>query len=134
MLWIASYGCAPIPKQTPQPNAGFDALALLASLHVEPIAISVFPAVAMVPNTFRVRIKIAKHPDNRALCWAYDGPQHQRFCWSLAGDTAPKVETVFWFLRIPGVYGATADLTRIEFGKERHYVARQEFQVLGGFN
>lgn len=135
LLWCALtlMSCATVRKPVSTTPDLVEALKMLAELAPEPVTINVYPPATMVPGTFRVRIQIAHHPENRALCWVYDGPQRNRFCWELHGLAAPKTETVFWFLRVPGAYIASADLTRMEGGTERHYIARQTFDVLGGF-
>ena len=94
------------------------------------VAISVYPLVGMAPNTFRVRVIIPRHADNRGLCLSYAGPEWKRSCMGLEGDQAGSTFTKYWFMRVPGAYDAVADLSRVT---GQHLVARQTFEVLGGF-
>lgn len=113
------------------PSLPFLFIAALWASALNPITLSVYPAVGMPPMTVRARTIVERHPDNRILCLAYEGPEDKKSCFALEGEKDSRVFTKFWFLRVSGEYHALADLTRIEGGRERHYLARQDFTVIG---
>lgn len=131
---ILFHSCGPVPPPILPASDTLAALRLLGALHVEPVTISVYPQFGMRPATFRVRVQIARSADNRSLCLSYTGPDYYNSCHTIDGEQEPRSATAFWYMRVPGAYTASADLTRIEGGTERHYLARQDFQVLGGLN
>lgn len=102
----------------------------ICALSVEhPVALSVFPRVDLrVPGQIRARLTVPRHPDNRAVCWAYDGPEYRSLCWTVDGRS-PRTETVWWYLRHAGGYEALASVTRMEEGRSRQYVVRTSFQI-----
>lgn len=106
-------------------------LFVAALYSLNPITISVYPRFSLPPATFRITVLVPRHADNRRACWAIDGPELKRSCIDLAGVESRRAWTVYWDLRSVGEYEASATLTRMEDGRERYYVSRQGFQVLG---
>lgn len=111
----------------------------IAALYWLPLSISVYPYVTSPSGGIRVRAIIQQHADNRQLRlvallngtfemratpFQIDGAQSQRVF-------SPTNKCGCWVDLPSGQYEAIADLTRIEQGKERHFVARQDFQVVG---
>lgn len=99
---------------------------------LSPVTISVFPPAQLPPAPFRVRAIVARHADNRRLWIEIDGPEYKRSLFEIEGAQAQRVfEPVRVELRAAGEYVATATLVRIEGGRERNFIARQPFRVLG---
>lgn len=105
-------------------------VAALYTLH--PVTISVYPHFAMSPATFRITVLVPRHPQSRRICFGVDGPELKKSCEDLAGWESRKSWTVYWSLRSPGDYEATAILTRNEQGRDKQYRSVQPFRVLGG--
>lgn len=97
----------------------------------DPVAITVYPLQAHSPATLLVRVRTARHADNRALCVSYDGPEYKRSCRTLNGSSDARTWTLYWSFRIGGEYRAVAELIRVEQGQVRQYVAAQAFQIMG---
>lgn len=131
LFLILLSGCTPVPPPAFPSSDTYAALQLLAALQTAPIRISVYPNAGF-PSTFRILIRTARHADNRELCFKL--PPDRESCHEVHGEAEPRSWTIYYEVRNPGSYTASADLTRIEQGQARHYVARAEFQVLGGFN
>lgn len=106
-------------------------LLLIGALYVNPVTISVYPAVGLPPATFRITVLVPRHAANRRLCYQTDGPELKRSCIDLAGEDARRVFTVYWELRTSGEYEASATLTRNVEGRNQVHVSRQAFRVLG---
>lgn len=111
-------------------------VAALYSAALNPVMLTVYPPFSLPPATFRITVLAPRHADNRNLCLSIadaddDRNYLRRSCQSMAGELERKVRTVYWDLRSPGEYVAVADLTRMEDGREKHYVSRQPFRVLG---
>lgn len=105
-------------------------IAALYSLN--PVTISVYPPVAThTAATFRITTMVPRHFDNRNVCFGVDGPELKRSCFTLDGWQSRRTWTVYWTLESAGEYLASADLTRIEGGKEKHYASSQPFRVIG---
>lgn len=119
------------------PSLPFLFVAALFALN--PITISVYPAVTMPSGGIRVRAIIERNPDNRQLRlvalldgtfemratpFQIDGAQSQRVF-------SPTNTCGCWFDLPSGEYQAVAELTRMEHGRERRYSVRENFRVLG---
>lgn len=104
-------------------------VAALYTLH--PTTISVYPAVAMAPATFRITVLVPRHLENRQICFGVDGPELKRSCVQLDGFNARRSWTVYWELRGSGEYMASAVLTRMTDGREKTFRNEQPFRVLG---
>lgn len=103
---------------------------------LNPVTLTVYPPFGLPPATFRITVLTPRHADNRNLCISFadvddDRAPIRRSCQSMAGDLERRVRTVYWDVRSAGEYVAVADLTRMEQGRETHYVQRQPFRVLG---
>ncbi len=109
----------------------FPFLFVAALYSLNPVTLSIHPPASMAPATFRITVLVPRHLDNRKICYGVDGPELKNSCFTLDGWQARRTWTVYWSLRVAGEYEATADLLRIEGGKEKHYVQRQAFRVVG---
>jgi len=68
----------------------------------EPLTIAVSPAVALAPDTVRIRARIEPSPDNRRLTIVADGAAFYRSSeMQLEGEQAPKTIEV-WLREVPG--------------------------------
>lgn len=128
LLVMLLVSCAPTPKPIFPAGDTLTALQLLAQIKIEPVRISVYPQAAF-PSTFRILIRTAQHPDNRQLC--FELQPLRKSCHAVDGEHEPRSWTIFYEIRSPGNYTATADLLRVEGGREKHYLASSNFQVLG---
>lgn len=109
-----------------------DSLLLIFALYsLNPVTLSVYPAFAMQPATFRITVLVPRHVENRRLCYDVTGPEDKRSCFSINGAEDRRVWTVYWNLRTAGDYTASAILTRMEDGRERIYREERPFRVLG---
>ena len=106
-------------------------LFIAALFTLNPVTVDVYPPFGMAPASFRIRVMAPRHAANRAICYGVEGPELKRSCFTLEGAQAQRIWTVFWELRAPGEYEASATLTRIEDGREKYYRARRPFQVIG---
>jgi hypothetical protein len=107
-------------------------LLIFALYTLNPITISVYPAFAMQPATFRITVMVPRHFENRHLCYGVTGPEDKKSCLSLDSWQSRRTWTVYWSLRTAGEYEAIATVTRRDAGRERSYIARQPFRVIGG--
>lgn len=103
----------------------------VAALTLNPVTLSLYPQLAHAPATFRLTVMVPRHAENRQICYSVDGPELKRSCLTLNGAEDRRVWTVYWSLRTAGEYEAVATLTRIEAGRERLYVDRRPFRVIG---
>ena len=111
--------------------SSYPLLLVFALYSLNPITVSVYPAFAMAPATFRITVLVPRHLENRKLCLSYDGGEMRRSCHDLQGFNSRRSWTVYWGVRTAGEYSASAELTRMENGKERIYRTAQAFRVIG---
>ena len=110
---------------------GWPFLFVAALFSLNPITLTIYPAFAMRPATFRITVLVPRHEQNRRVCWQVDGPELKRSCLSINGAEDRKSWTVYWELRTAGEYLASAILTRSEDGRERIYREDRPFRVIG---
>jgi hypothetical protein len=95
-----------------------------------PVTLTVYPQVAHAPATFRVSIRIEKHPDNRELWLLWEGPRSGRTGLESIDERDPA--QYVWTDRLAdlpaGEYTAQAFLIRTN---SVHQSAAIPFTVLG---
>jgi hypothetical protein len=92
-----------------------------------PISLSSDFKFGFAPATFKVRIQVEPNPDNRIVCFEYDGGSYSRSCWEAEGEKFPRTKWIE-LKRLPaGAYVAAALVMRAD-GSSR--VARIEWEVL----
>ena len=109
----------------------FPFLFVAALFFVPPVSLSVHPAFALAPATFRILVIVPRDARNRQACWGFTGPEDRKSCVQLDGDQARRTYTVYWNVRTAGEYLASAILTRSEDGRERIYREDRPFRVIG---
>lgn len=116
-------------------------LLLAFAWHADPLApsppaitLSLSHSVSPQPASFRARVQIQPHPDNRWWCVVFDGPEYKRSCRELEGVGSPRTFTV-WFNNLSGgEYAAVAELYRVTEGEPKTIrSALVRFQVIGLF-
>lgn len=106
-------------------------LFIAALFTLNPVTLSVYPAFALQPATFRITVLAPRHAANRRLCFGYDGPELKQSCLDLDGANDRRVWTVYWDLRTGGEYEAVALLTRVQDGQTKQYRDARPFRVIG---
>ena len=96
---------------------------------VEPITVSIYPAVSSVRGSAHLKVFVERDQSNRALTWEIDGPEYYRSSSiPLDGAAAPRS----WFFDIknvpPGEFEVRATVKR---NNDSESVALSKFTVLG---
>lgn len=87
--WPELHPVTRTPRVFKAQGSGFKAQGTSGS--VSPVSIAVAPRTAFEPATFKLRITVEPHPDNRGLLVSFDGPGYlRRFGEQLDGDDAPR--------------------------------------------
>jgi hypothetical protein len=96
---------------------------------VEPITVSVRPAVSSVRGTAQLKVLVERNDSNRTLTWEIDGPGYYRSStMPLEGASAPR--SWFFYLRNlpPGEFDVRATVKRTNNSES---VALSKITVLG---
>jgi hypothetical protein len=95
----------------------------------EPIAVSVYPAVAVARGEAQLRIVVERNQDNRVLAWEVDGPSYYRSSTAqLDGADAPRSWLFFVKNLSAGSYQVRAVVKR---SNNSESVAATQMMVMG---